>query len=196
MRAQQSKVHIILSIVLDIITSSDAYRATYNKLLDTHGTLVSTFVQNPWRSAEDCVSTLTPSGSHILKGPQSLIEGKNTWLMLRSDYPNIKYCVTHSFAVDWLHRFQSYVRETLLLYVWVTRSFRPLVISVTLLGHCGIPAMIEGWLWWMAGLLRTLQPSCSYDSELTAAAVVLASVQSARLGGTSTGIVCTSFCSI
>jgi hypothetical protein len=40
---------------------------------------------------EDHMSTLTLPGLHMLEGPQPLMEGKNAWLMSRSDYPDIKY---------------------------------------------------------------------------------------------------------
>jgi hypothetical protein len=98
--------------------------------------------------------------------------------------------VMHSFAVDWQYRFSFYACVILLPYVWVTPSFWSFVISVTLLGYYGTK------MWWMAGLLRTLQPSYLCDTVLTAVADVLASIRGVRLGGTSMGTVCISFCSI
>ena len=98
--------------------------------------------------------------------------------------------VTHGFAVDWQYRLSFYACVTLLPYAWVTPLFWPFVISVTLLGHCGTK------MWWMAGLLRMLQPSYLCDTVLTAVAGVLASIGGARLGGTSIRTIWISFCSI
>ena len=94
------------------------------------------------------------------------------------------YAIMHGFAVDWQYRLLFYAYMTLSLYMWVTSSFWPFVISVTLSGHCSTK------MWWMAGLWRILQPSYLCDTVLIAVVGVLTSIRGARLGGTSMRTIC------
>jgi hypothetical protein len=72
------------------------HRATHNKLVDTHNTLMSAFVQRS--HTEGHMPTLAISGPHLPKNTPSLVDGKNVWIMSKSDYPGIKYWTRAEWA--------------------------------------------------------------------------------------------------
>ena len=57
---------------------------------------MSAFVQRS--HAEDHAPTLAISQSHVPENTPSLVDGKNAWIMARSDYPRIKYWTRAEWA--------------------------------------------------------------------------------------------------